>query len=427
MDTIFALATARGRAGVAVVRISGPLAHYAAQQFCDLPDARQARLRWLKIEGEVIDQALVLAFAEGHSFTGEAMVEFHLHGSQAVINKVIKTLAQMPNMRLAEAGEFTRRAMNNGKLDLTQVEGLADLIDAESESQRKQALRVLSGAIAQRIEPWRSGLIRAAALIEATIDFAEEDLPVDVVPEVSALIHTILTDLYAEQRGSIAAERIRDGFEVAIIGAPNIGKSTLLNALARRDVAITSDIAGTTRDVIEVRLEIGGYSVTVLDTAGLREALDSIEKIGIERAMGRAEAADIRVFLLASPGEQLPLQPMAHDIVLLGKGDAAQSLFPSISGKTGQGIDDLLSQIAQRLDVMAAPAQNFVRQRHQLALIDAAKALQRAQGNLPKAAQQPELLALDLRVALHALEGLLGHVGVEDLLGEIFSSFCIGK
>lgn len=427
MDTIFALASARGRAGVAVLRISGPLAQEAAARFCDLPAPREARVRWLKIGGEVIDQALVLVFAKGHSFTGESLVEFHLHGSQAVVAKVTKTLAKIPGLRMAEAGEFTRRAMDNGKLDLTQIEGLADLIDAESESQRKQALRVLSGTIARRIDPWRKSLIRAAALIEATIDFADEDVPVDVVPEVRSLIATVLDGLMVEQKATTAAERVRDGFEVAIIGAPNIGKSTLLNALARRDVAITSEVAGTTRDVIEVRMEIGGYAVTVLDTAGLRDTSDVLEQMGIDRALNRADAADIRVFLQAKGGEDLPLCPRPSDIVLFGKGDLVVEGFSSVSGKTGQGVDDLLAQIARRLDSLASPAQTFVRQRHQFALIDAAKALERAQQSLPMASAQPELIALELRTALHALEGLLGNVGVEDLLGEIFSSFCIGK
>ena len=427
MDTIFALASARGRAGVAVMRISGPRAHFAAAQLCDLPAPRVAGLRVLRHAGEVLDQALVLVFQSGGSFTGEDVVELHLHGSLAVVAKVTQVLAALDGLRMAEAGEVTRRAMDNGQLDLTQVEGLADLIDAESEAQRKQALQVLSGAISGKVSPWRAALLRAAALIEATIDFADEDVPVDVVPEVRALLGQVAGDLAAEEQASHAAEQIREGFEVAILGAPNVGKSTLLNALARREAAITSDIAGTTRDVIEVRMNIAGLSVTLLDTAGLRESDDVIEAIGIERAISRAAAADLRVFLLQSAGEALPISPRPDDIVLLGKGDVAHTDIPSVSGKTGAGVDVLLSQIAQRLEGRVAAAGLFSRQRHRFALTAAMAALDKARAALPLAGDQPELIATEIRVALTALEGILGHIGVEDLLGEIFSSFCIGK
>jgi len=427
MDTIFALASARGRAGVAVIRISGPGAHFAAAQLCDLPPLRVAGLRVLRYGGEVLDQALVLAFGAGASFTGEDVVELHLHGSLAVVAKVSEVLATMDGVRLAEAGEFTRRALDNGQLDLTQVEGLADLIDAESESQRKQALHVLGGAIGAKVGPWRAALLRAAALIEATIDFVDEDVPVDVVPEVRALLAQISGDLAVEQNASHAAEQIREGFEVAILGAPNVGKSTLLNALARREAAITSDIAGTTRDVIEVRMIIGGLSVTLLDTAGLRESDDVVESIGIARAMARADTADLRVFLLQAVGEALPIAPRSDDIVLLGKGDVAAGDVPSVSGKTGAGVDALFKQIAQRLEGKVASAGLFSRQRHRAALATALVALEKAKAALPRAGQQPELIATEIRVALTALEGILGQIGVEDLLGEIFSSFCIGK
>lgn len=427
MDTIFALASARGRAGVAVLRISGPRAHFVAAQLCDLPPLRVAGLRVLRHGGEVLDQALVLVFEAGASFTGEDVVELHLHGSLAVVAKVSEVLSGMQGLRLAEAGEFTRRALDNGQLDLTQVEGLADLIDAESESQRKQALQVLSGAISAKVGPWRAALLRAAALIEATIDFADEDVPVDVVPEVRALLGQVAGELAAEEQASHAAEHIREGFEVAILGAPNVGKSTLLNALARREAAITSDIAGTTRDVIEVRMNIGGLSVTLLDTAGLRDSDDVVESMGIARAMARAETADLRVFLLQNLGEALPIIPRADDIVLLGKGDVAAGAVPSVSGKTGAGVDALLAQISQRLEGKVSAAGLFARQRHRIALATALAALAKAQAALPRASHQPELIATEIRVALTALEGILGHIGVEDLLGEIFSSFCIGK
>ena len=322
MDTIYALATARGRAGVAVVRISGPRAHEAVAQLCDLPPVRQARLRRLMWQGDLLDEALVLTFDQ-HSFTGEISSELHLHGSNAVVARVLQVLSVL-GLRMAEAGEFTRRALENGKLDLTQVEGLADLIDADTEAQRKQAVRVLSGAIGQKVEGWRQNLLRAAALIEATIDFADEDVPVDVTPEVRELIDSVLVDLHRETASAIS-ERIRDGFEVAILGAPNAGKSTLLNALAGRDAAIISDIAGTTRDIIEVRMDIAGFAVTLLDTAGLRETDDVVESIGVSRAIARAAGADLRIFLLQSADEVLLTAPLPDELVSLGKsGDSTQ-------------------------------------------------------------------------------------------------------
>ena len=256
-DTIFALATAPGKAGVAVVRLSGTRVSEAADLLCGgLPSPRLASLRVLKDgEGRRLDEALVLYFPEKASFTGEAVLELQLHGSVAVVNQVLRVLSNIEGLRLAEPGEFTRRALENGCMDLAQVEGLADLIEAETEAQRQQALRVLSGDLGKIAEVWRNDLIRAAALIEATIDFADEEVPVDVTPEVNALLSETRKTLEREIAGVSVAERIRTGFEVAILGAPNVGKSTLLNALAGREAAITSEIAGTTRDVIEVRMD----------------------------------------------------------------------------------------------------------------------------------------------------------------------------
>ena len=423
MDTIYALASARGRAGVAVIRISGPQAHGALTQFCDMPPLRVAKLRNLVWQGDLVDQALVLAF-DAASFTGEPSVELHLHGSHAVVARVLQILSGMDGLRMAQAGEFTRRAMDNGKLDLTQVEGLADLIDADTEAQRKQAVKVLSGAIGQRVEGWRQNLLRAAALIEATIDFADEDVPVDVTPEVQALIDALLIDLQKETSNT-ASERIRDGFEVAILGAPNAGKSTLLNALAGRDAAIISDIAGTTRDVIEVKMDIAGFAVTLLDTAGLRETDDVIESIGISRAISRAARADLRIFLLQSADEVLLTAPLPDDLVFLGKSDLHGG--QGLSGKTGQGVDQLIEKIGETLQNRTASAGLLIRERQRIAVETGIAALQAAKTALPTASQQPELIAAELRVALTALEALLGRVDVEMLLGEIFSSFCIGK
>ncbi|MEZ5753374.1 MAG: tRNA uridine-5-carboxymethylaminomethyl(34) synthesis GTPase MnmE [Paracoccaceae bacterium] len=424
MDTIYALASARGKAGVAVLRLSGPAAHAAVGRMCTtLPEPRRASLRRLVKDGIELDQALVILFPEGESFTGEAAAELHLHGSVAVVQAVMRALAGESGLRLAEPGEFTRRALENGKLDLAQVEGLADLIEAETESQRRQALRVLSGAIGRRAEEWRQKLIRAAALIEATIDFADEDVPVDVAPEVLALGEAVLADLRREAQGGQAAERIRDGFEVAIIGAPNAGKSTLLNALAGREAAITSEIAGTTRDVIEVRMDIGGLAVSLLDTAGLRETEDQVERIGIDRALARARMADLRVFLISD--EDLPgIAPEEGDIQIRGKADLGGD---GVSGKTGQGIAELIDGIGTRLLARSASAGVITRERHRLAIERAIEAMESAMAEVRKGSARAELAAAELRIALRALEALVGRVDVENLLDEIFSSFCIGK
>ena len=427
MDTIYALATARGRSGLAVVRISGPGAVAAGLALCgSLPAARVAGLRRLHWAGELLDEALVVSFAEGASFTGEAVVELHCHGGPAVVGAVLRALSAQPGLRLAEPGEFTRRALENGVLDLAQVEGLADLIDAETEAQRRQAVRVLSGSVGQKVEGWRRDLIRAGALLEATIDFADEDVPVDVSPEVLLLIDGLMADLGREAAGVTAAERIRDGFEVAIVGAPNAGKSTLLNQLAGREAAITSEIAGTTRDVIEVRMEIAGLPVTFLDTAGLRDTEDRLERAGIERALARAEAADLRLFL--TEGSELPLEPVGDDLVVLGKADTKSGWSGlAVSGKTGQGVPELMSRIGEILGQRVGSAGALVRERHRVAVTTAIAALAESRAEVVRDDSRVELAAEHLRQAVRALDALVGRVDVDDLLGEIFASFCIGK
>jgi tRNA modification GTPase len=427
MDTIYALATARGRSGLAVVRISGPDAAAAGLALCGtLPPPRVAGLRRLVWGGELLDEALVVSFAEGASFTGEAVVELHCHGGPAVVGAVLRALAEQPGLRLAEPGEFTRRALENGVLDLAQVEGLADLIDAETEAQRRQAVRVLSGSVGQKVEGWRRDLIRAGALLEATIDFADEDVPVDVSPEVLSLIDGLMADLGREAAGVTAAERIRDGFEVAIVGAPNAGKSTLLNQLAGREAAITSEIAGTTRDVIEVRMEIAGLPVTFLDTAGLRDTEDRLERAGIERALARAEAADLRLFL--TDGSPLPLEPVGDDLVVLGKADTKSGWSGlAVSGKTGQGVAELMARIGEILGDRVGSAGALVRERHRVAVTTAIAALAESRAEVVRDDSRVELAAEHLRQAVRALDALVGRVDVDDLLGEIFASFCIGK
>jgi tRNA modification GTPase len=428
MDTVYALATAQGRAGVAVIRVSGPLAHDVCFRLCrDVPPPRRAVVRVLHDQrGVQLDEALVLVFEAGSSFTGEAVVEFHLHGSIAVVSAVLRELSEIDGLRLAEAGEFTRRALENGRLDLAQVEGLADLIDAETEAQRKQALRVLSGDLGKLAEGWRRDLIRAAALIEATIDFADEDVPFDVTPEVHSLVTSVRTALFREAAGVKTAERVRSGFEVAIIGAPNVGKSTLLNALAGRDAAITSEYAGTTRDVIEVRMDLRGLPVTLLDTAGLRVTTDVIEEIGIRRAKERAAQADLRIFLIEA-GKNPDFEPEPDDIVVHAKADLLVDKKDAVSGISGEGIDSLVDQVADRLAGRLSGTGIATRERHRVAMVRASDALDQALHYLMAGPDLYDLSAEELRHAIRALESLVGRIDVENLLDEIFASFCVGK
>ncbi|MFD1160227.1 tRNA uridine-5-carboxymethylaminomethyl(34) synthesis GTPase MnmE [Roseovarius aestuarii] len=428
MDTVYALSTAQGKAGVAVIRISGPQALSAARALCgDVPPFRQASLRNLHdAAGRRLDEALVLTFPEDGSFTGEDVVELQTHGSVAVISSLLDELSRSVGLRPAEPGEFTRRALENGRLDLAQVEGLADLIDAETEAQRRQAMRVLSGDLGKRADGWRQNLIRAAALLEATIDFADEDVPVDVSPEVTELVSTVVAELESEIRGVGNAERIRTGFEVAIIGAPNVGKSTLLNSLAGRDAAITSEFAGTTRDVIEVRMDLGGLPVTLLDTAGLRETDDVVETIGIDRARQRARQADLRVFLIQDAATP-DLNVEADDIILTAKADLLDDKTNAVSGQTGYGVSQLIERITDVLKTRAAGVGIATRLRHKQAMERGCQALSAAMTLLPQGEETADIAAEEIRTAIRALDSLVGRVDIESVLDEIFASFCLGK
>jgi tRNA modification GTPase len=368
----------------------------------------------------------VLIFEKNASFTGEQSAELQIHGSIASVRAVLRALGQIPGLRPAEAGEFTRRALENGRLDLTQVEGLADLIDAETEAQRRQAFRVMSGALGQKAIAWRVKLVRAGALLAASIDFSDEDIPPDLTHEVLVLATEVLAAIQAEMIGSYAAERVKDGFEVAIVGAPNVGKSTLLNALAGRGAAITSDVPGTTRDIIEVRMEIAGQAVTLLDTAGLRDTDDQLERMGVDLAVARATAADIRVFLVSNPSEALAVKTQPGDIIVLGKADLFPQNDEGISGKTGWGVSRLIDRIASEVSVRTAGSGLMIRERHFLAAKRAAESLSRALYLLGSGGAV-ELVAEELRYASSALEELIGKIDVESLLDEVFSSFCIGK
>ena len=430
-DTIFAPATGQGRAAIAIVRISGPAAHHALRDLSGspLPPWRELSLRTLRgSDGELLDRGLVAAFPAGASYTGEAMAEVHCHGGLAVLAGVLDRLGSLPGLRLAEPGEFTRRALMAGRMDLSEVEGLRDLIAAETSGQRRQALRVHSGAVSRRAAEWRDLLLRARALLEVTIDFSDEEVPDDLAPQVRDLLDCALAGMAAELALAGPAERMRQGFEVAIVGPPNVGKSSLLNAIAGRDAAIVSELAGTTRDVLEVRFDLGGLAVTFLDTAGLRDTTDPVESIGVDRARRRAEAADLRLFLSSAdvPADRDVALQRDGDITVwtktdLGPGDADVR----VSVVQERGIRELLDLVRKRLGPRADMAGVLVNARQRLAVTGAYDSLRRCRDALAEAGV--EIAAEELRLATMALDRLVGRVGVEEVLGEIFAGFCLGK
>ena len=428
MDTIFALATAQGKAGVSIVRISGPDSENALNALSSLAVSigRPSVRSLIGKDGTHIDEAMVLRFAKPHSFTGEDVVELHVHGSIAVVQAILRELSTIKNLRHADAGEFTRRALENNRLDISKVEGLADLIDSETEAQRMQALRVLSGELGNLTSYWRDKLVRAASLIEATIDFADEEVPVDVSDEVIDIIEEIIDSITKEINGSVIAERVRSGFEVAIVGAPNLGKSTLLNALSGREAAITSEIAGTTRDVIEVRMDLGGVPVTLLDTAGIRETNDIVEGIGVSRALDRASLADAIVYLYDDTSQLAAFEDDETVIRLRAKDDAGD-YADGISGHTGNGVERLVGLLTQRFADMTKDVGIATRERHRIAMQDALVHLLNAESIVQQGPEMYDIGAEELRISCRVLDTLIGRVDVESLLDEIFSSFCIGK
>ena len=428
MDTIFAQATATGRAGVSVIRVSGPQAFDIASIFCDLPDVGQIGLRAVRgSDGALIDRAVVFCFENGASFTGERVVEFQVHGGLATVARLLSELSAQKGCRLAEPGEFTRRALENGQLDLNQVEALSDLIDAETESQRQQAIRVLDGSFGDAGERWRGKLLRAAALLEASIDFSDEEIPDDLSVEVIHLVEETRASISAILERSTVAAKIRTGFTVAIIGAPNVGKSTLLNSIVGRQAAIISDVAGTTRDVIECRVDLQGLAVSFLDTAGLRDSKDEIEKLGISKAYEMADAADIRVFLIEEEGEPLAITMRDGDIVRLNKGDERGLDVEAVSGKTGQGVSELLNLIAERLAVKTPTDVVAIRERQITGLRAAESFLGRVLTLVQSDPLPFELASQELYFALSELDFVFGRIDIESVLDEIFSSFCLGK
>lgn len=427
MDTIFALASAPGKAGISIVRLSGPLAINVAEKLTKSKlKEKQPNLRVIyDSDNHFIDQALILIFSKPYSFTGENVVEFHLHGSSAVVSSVIKLLGNFKGLRPAEAGEFTRCALENGKIDLAQVEGLADLIDAETDAQHKQAARIFNGALGEKTKEWRAKLVKAGALLVATLDFADEEVPEEVTPEVEKLINMVLSDLDKEIIGVQTAERIRSGFEVAIVGAPNLGKSTLLNYLVGRDAAITSNVSGTTRDVIEVKLDLRGLPVTILDTAGIRKSDDKVEEIGISRALERSSLSDLRIVLTEDGEYPVGLKKRDTDIICIAKDD--QGNRGGVSGKTGAGIDRLKNNIWDILNDKAQYVGIATRERHKSSMVNAKKFLGNAVVSLRDGPEYYDITAEEIRAATSALDSLIGRIGVEDVLDEVFSSFCLGK
>ena len=427
MDTIFALASAPGKAGISIVRLSGPLAINVAEKLTKSKlKEKQPNLKVIyDSDNHFIDQALILIFRKPYSFTGESVVEFHLHGSSAVVSSVIKLLGNFKGLRSAEAGEFTRCALENGKIDLAQVEGLADLIDAETDAQHKQAARIFNGALGEKTKEWRAKLVKAGALLVATLDFADEEVPEEVTPEVEKLINMVLSDLDKEIIGVQTAERIRSGFEVAIVGAPNLGKSTLLNYLVGRDAAITSNVSGTTRDVIEVKLDLRGLPVTILDTAGIRKSDDKVEEIGISRALERSSLSDLRIVLTEDGEYPVGLKKRDTDIICIAKDD--QGNLGGVSGKTGAGIDRLKNNIWDILNDKAQYVGIATRERHKSSMVNAKKFLGNAVVSLRDGPEYYDITAEEIRAATSALDSLIGRIGVEDVLDEVFLSFCLGK
>ena len=456
-DTIIALASGSGRAGVAVVRVSGPaaagvLGHFSKRK---APDPRMAAVRELHDEaGEFIDEAVVLWMPGPNSYTGEDVVEFHVHGGPAIIESVLASATKSRLCRIAEPGEFTRRAFDAGRMDLTQAEAIGDLIDAETEGQRRQAGRLYQGEAARTFEGWRGLLMSAMAALEASIDFPDEsDVPGEINLTALEPIEALAAELEAALGDAGRLKAVREGFRIAILGPPNAGKSSLMNRLARREAAIVSPIAGTTRDVVEVRLVLAGYPVWVADTAGLREASDVIEAEGVRRALERAEEADLRIWVAdASEAasqrgdvsrETFPSAARSGlgdvrpgDLRVLNKADLMGSAPPDaggedvfvVSAKSGAGFDGLERRLAQivrtRLDADEAPL--VTRARHRELVEEALAAVERGLEGA-RIGIGAELVSEDLRLAARALGRITGSIDAEDLLDRIFSQFCIGK
>jgi tRNA modification GTPase len=438
-DTIFALSSGRGLAAVAVVRISGPQARVALERLAGkIPEPRRAAHAIVRDpkSGDVIDDALALWFPGPRSETGDDMVEFQVHGGRAILAAVFQALEDIEGFRPAIAGEFTRRALLNGKLDLSAVEGLGDLIAAETEAQRRQALRQYRGALARKVEEWRERLVAILASLEASIDFVDEgDVPEDLLTPATRAAVELLEDVCVALKDAERGERLRDGFVVAIAGPPNAGKSTLLNRLARREAAIVTDIPGTTRDPIEVALDLHGVPVILVDTAGVRETSDPVESEGVRRALGRAESADLVLWLVDADAAEIPSPPSAREVIRVrSKADRvdsetqrrlAQAGELVLSTQSGLGMDALIDLLTRRAEALGGPPALVTHARQRQALSEAADRIASAI-NIAGAGRE-EIVAEELRLALRAFGRVTGRVDVEDVLDLVFRNFCVGK
>lgn len=429
-DTIFAVSSGSTVAAISVIRISGSRSRDALKFLGGWDGSGRIKATWLHdpVSNERLDEGLLLWFPGPRSATGEDVAEVHIHGSPAVRSRVVEALGRIPGFRSADPGEFTRRGLVNGRLDLSQAEGLADLLAAETIEQHRQAIRQFGGSVAQVADGWRRRLITALGLVETEIDFVDEELP-EQRHAVTDVLAGLRADLERESAASAVTDRLRNGFEVAVVGRPNAGKSTLLNALAQREVALTSDEAGTTRDILEVRLDLAGLPVTFLDTAGLRDDAAGIEARGVSRARVRAQAADLRVFLVDDASElaHLGVAQVEGDLVVRAKADLRQAGgMPGVSGLTGFGIDTLVDGIVARLRSRNFGAAALVGWRQREAASAAEVAVQAALELLEREGA-PELIAEELRVALSAVDRLTGRTEADSVLDEVFSRFCIGK
>ena len=430
-DTIFALSTVPGKSGIGIIRLSGPLAFSVLQELSrPVPEFRKTVLRKLRYKKELIDEAIIICNCKGKSFTGEDTVEFQLHGSQAVIRKLLNILGNFDKLRPAIPGEFTRQALYNNRLDLSQVEGLADLLNAETETQRKQSLRLFSGILGTKVNRWRKKILRVLSLSEVMIDFSEEDVPMDTKKQIKKIISEILLELKSELRGYRASEIVRTGYNVSLIGKPNTGKSSLLNYLLGSERSIVSEIPGTTRDIIDVSIDIKGTKVNFFDTAGIRKSNDTIEKIGVQRALDHAKKADLRIFLLNPQDnpKDFGIKITKDDLLMTAKCDIQnERLYKGISSITGEGVDYLIDGIFCRLNKDISNAGLIVNERHKTAISKTIVLLESAKSYLSESNFEIEVLVEELRMAMRALDILIGKVDIEDVLGDIFSLFCLGK